>query len=228
MSIERPGADCRCQGHAVRCLDRDEMAPFRPRLEIENIGEEFGRFPFVLHRDDRVKSRPTETKPTAPPRTATAKPPSDAPSHPMGCTASRGGCLAHDHAQLAAQRRDQRPVPLPGIGRQAPARPGEAGISASGEQVLDRDGQPLEWAGRHLGYKSSTVGHPLGLISVFNRSSARGCIPRPEEVTVWHVWRGRAATGFVRIGYTHVVKSLRNQLDGQPPPPQPGCHRTGR
>jgi len=74
MSIERPGADCRCQGHAVRCLDRDEMAPFRPRLEIENIGEEFGRFPFVLHRDDRVKSRPTETKPTAPPRTATAKP----------------------------------------------------------------------------------------------------------------------------------------------------------
>src|SRR5215468_9398153 len=42
------------EGHAVRCLDRDEMAPFRPRLEIENIGEEFGRYPFVLRRDDRV------------------------------------------------------------------------------------------------------------------------------------------------------------------------------
>src|SRR6516162_10881123 len=78
-------------------------------------------------------------------------------------------------------------------------------------------------SGEHLIlYGSGLPG--LGLISVFNRSSARGCIPRPEEVTVWHVWRGRAATGFVRIGYTHVVKSLRNQLDGQPPPPQPGCH----
>src|SRR5207302_4316267 len=42
------------QGHAVRCLDRDEMAPFRARLEIEDIGEEFGRYPFVLRRDDRV------------------------------------------------------------------------------------------------------------------------------------------------------------------------------
>src|SRR5262245_62852216 len=42
------------QGHAVRCLDRDEMAPFRPRLEIEDIGEELGRDPFVLRRDDRV------------------------------------------------------------------------------------------------------------------------------------------------------------------------------
>ena len=31
------------EGHAVRCLDRDEMAPFRPRFEIEDIGEEFGR-----------------------------------------------------------------------------------------------------------------------------------------------------------------------------------------
>src|SRR6516225_11273781 len=42
------------EGHAVRCLDRYEMAPFRPRLEIEDIGEEFGRDPFVLRRDDRV------------------------------------------------------------------------------------------------------------------------------------------------------------------------------
>src|SRR6516165_6389393 len=40
--------------HAVRCLDRDEMAPFRPRLEIENVGKEFGRYPFVPRRDDRV------------------------------------------------------------------------------------------------------------------------------------------------------------------------------
>ena len=30
------------------------MAPFRPRLEIEDIGEELGRDPFVLRRDDRV------------------------------------------------------------------------------------------------------------------------------------------------------------------------------
>src|SRR6516162_10527795 len=40
--------------HAVRCLDRDEMAPFRPRLEIENVGKEFGRYPFVRRRDDCV------------------------------------------------------------------------------------------------------------------------------------------------------------------------------
>src|SRR5215471_1968768 len=42
------------EGHAVRCLDRDEMAPFWPRLEIEDIGEELGRHPFVFRRDDRV------------------------------------------------------------------------------------------------------------------------------------------------------------------------------
>src|SRR5204862_1303237 len=42
------------EGHAVRRLDRDKMAPFRPRLEIEDIGEEPGRYPFVLRRDDRV------------------------------------------------------------------------------------------------------------------------------------------------------------------------------
>ena len=42
------------EGHAVRSLDRDEMAPFRPRFEIQNIGEEFGRAPFVLRWDDRV------------------------------------------------------------------------------------------------------------------------------------------------------------------------------
>jgi hypothetical protein len=41
--------------------------------------------------------------------------------------------LAHDYAQLAAQRRHKRPVLLPGIRRQAPARSCEAGISGSGE-----------------------------------------------------------------------------------------------
>src|SRR5262249_46280961 len=38
------------EGHSVRCLNRDEMAPFRPRLEIEDIGEELGRYPFVSRR----------------------------------------------------------------------------------------------------------------------------------------------------------------------------------
>src|SRR6516225_5037220 len=42
------------EGHSVRSLHRDEMAPFRSRFEIEDIGEEFGRDPFVLRRDDRV------------------------------------------------------------------------------------------------------------------------------------------------------------------------------
>src|SRR5689334_4983610 len=42
------------ESHAVRSLDWNEMAPFRPRFEIEDIGEEFGRDPFVLRRDDRV------------------------------------------------------------------------------------------------------------------------------------------------------------------------------
>src|SRR6516164_1899298 len=42
------------EGHAVCRLHRDEMAPFRPRLEIEDIREELGRDPFVLRRDDRV------------------------------------------------------------------------------------------------------------------------------------------------------------------------------
>jgi hypothetical protein len=30
------------EGHAVRCLHRDEMTPFRARLEIEDIGAELG------------------------------------------------------------------------------------------------------------------------------------------------------------------------------------------
>jgi hypothetical protein len=33
------------EDHTVRCLDRDEMAPFRSRFEIEDIGEEFARDP---------------------------------------------------------------------------------------------------------------------------------------------------------------------------------------
>src|SRR6516162_4493155 len=97
MSIERPGADYRCQGHAVRCLDRGEMVPFRPRLEIENIGEEFGRFPFVLHRDDRVKSSPTKTSPRPPRRTPTPNPPRDPPPHPRVCTPPGGAFLPPVH-----------------------------------------------------------------------------------------------------------------------------------
>src|SRR5580700_4190124 len=42
------------QGHAVSRLNRDEMAPFRPRLEIEDISKELGRDPVVLRRDDRM------------------------------------------------------------------------------------------------------------------------------------------------------------------------------
>jgi hypothetical protein len=33
------------EGNTVRNPDRDEMAPFRPRFEIQDIGEEFGRDP---------------------------------------------------------------------------------------------------------------------------------------------------------------------------------------
>lgn len=74
--------------------------------------------------------------------------------------------LAHDDAQLTTQRRDQRPVPFPWIGRQALARPGEAGISAGGEQVLDRDRQPLERTGRYPGGECSIgrLGHGSGLL----------------------------------------------------------------
>src|SRR5215472_2047249 len=42
------------EDHAVGRLDRDKMAPFRSRLEVEDIGEELGRGPFVLCWDDRV------------------------------------------------------------------------------------------------------------------------------------------------------------------------------
>ena len=61
--------------------------------------------------------------------------------------------LAHDDPELAAQRRHQRPVPLPRIGRQPPARSGEAGIPGGGEQVLDRNRQALERPDRHPGGK---------------------------------------------------------------------------
>src|SRR5262249_54750927 len=33
-------ARIKIEGHAVRRLDRDKMAPFRPRLETEDVGEE--------------------------------------------------------------------------------------------------------------------------------------------------------------------------------------------
>jgi len=82
--------------------------------------------------------------------------------------------LAHDHAELAAQPRDQRPVSLPGLRRQAPARPGEAGIAGSGEQVLERDGQPLERPGRQPGSECG-VGR-LG--------DGAGLIGRPERIGV--------------------------------------------
>src|SRR5271166_3316388 len=39
---------------SVPCLDRHEMAPFRSRLQVQDVGEELGRSPFVLRRDDRV------------------------------------------------------------------------------------------------------------------------------------------------------------------------------
>jgi len=33
---------------------RREMAPFRPGFQVQDIGEEFRRYPFVARRDDRV------------------------------------------------------------------------------------------------------------------------------------------------------------------------------
>src|SRR5262249_47950122 len=42
------------QGHPVAGADRNEMRPLRPRLQSEDVGEEFGRPPFVRGRNDRV------------------------------------------------------------------------------------------------------------------------------------------------------------------------------
>ena len=42
------------EGDAVVRLDRNEMTPFRPRLQIQDVGEELGGSPFVFCRDDRV------------------------------------------------------------------------------------------------------------------------------------------------------------------------------
>ena len=82
--------------------------------------------------------------------------------------------LAHDYAQLAAQRPHKRPVLLPGIRRQAPARPGEAGIPVSGEQVLDRNWQSLE----------GTDGHSGGKGSIGGRSNGASLLRRPERIGV--------------------------------------------
>src|SRR5204862_5922186 len=39
---------------AIGGLHRREMAPFRPGFQVQDIGEEFRRYPFVARRDDRV------------------------------------------------------------------------------------------------------------------------------------------------------------------------------
>jgi hypothetical protein len=53
MGADEAGTAQALREHPFAVLT-DEMAPFRPRLEIEDIGEEFGRYPFVLRWDDRV------------------------------------------------------------------------------------------------------------------------------------------------------------------------------
>ena len=82
--------------------------------------------------------------------------------------------LAHDDPELTAQRRDQRSVPLPRIGGQAPARSGEAGISGGGEQVLDRDRHALQGAGRY----------PGGKCRVRRVRDGAGLLRRPERIGV--------------------------------------------
>src|SRR5260370_40031057 len=42
------------EGDAVGGAHRGEMAPLGPGFEVEDVGEEFGRGPSVLRRDDRV------------------------------------------------------------------------------------------------------------------------------------------------------------------------------
>src|SRR5271166_1164937 len=42
------------EGDSVARLDRDEVAPFRSRLEVQDVGQELGGSPFVLRGDDRV------------------------------------------------------------------------------------------------------------------------------------------------------------------------------
>ncbi len=51
--VHRPeiGAVGEIEGHAVLGADRHEMAPLRPGLEIEDVGQEFRRFPTVFCRD---------------------------------------------------------------------------------------------------------------------------------------------------------------------------------
>src|SRR6516162_958391 len=42
------------EGDPVARLDRNEVAPFWSRLQVQDVGEELGGSPFVLRRDDRV------------------------------------------------------------------------------------------------------------------------------------------------------------------------------
>ena len=82
--------------------------------------------------------------------------------------------LAHDHAELPAQLRHQRPVPFPGIGRQPAARPGETGIPSRGEEVLDRNRQSLQ----------GTDCHPCGKGSIRGCSDGARLLRRPERIGV--------------------------------------------
>ena len=82
--------------------------------------------------------------------------------------------LARDDAELAAQGRHQRSVPLPRIRWQPTARPGEAGVPDRGEQVLDRNRQSLE----------RTDGHPGGKGSIGGRSDGASLLRRPQRIGV--------------------------------------------
>jgi hypothetical protein len=82
--------------------------------------------------------------------------------------------FARDDAELAAQRRQQRSVPLPRICRQPAARPGETGIPRGGEQVLNRNWQSLE----------GTDGHPSGKGSIGGRGDGARLLRRPQRIGV--------------------------------------------
>src|SRR5271157_3405643 len=42
------------EGDPVAGLDRDEVTPFRSRLQVQDVGQELGGSPFILCRDNRV------------------------------------------------------------------------------------------------------------------------------------------------------------------------------
>src|SRR5215469_5961263 len=50
--------------------------------------------------------------------------------------------LAHDHTELATQRRHKRPVLLPGIRRQAPSRSAKQGYPSAANRSLIETGRP--------------------------------------------------------------------------------------